>query len=781
MDTSEKIGLYGLGALLVGGLAYYYMKTKGTSPTNNLSTGLAILSYKNNRTGTSVAAPATLNDVQAGDVVTVNFRYSYAGKDAPGTILEVATVDTGGHFKNHQSKTISITGTPSEETYTDSIDLQVTYLTTTGWGLAFSMQFTKSFLQYLEIWNEGEHTVHATTMTHAIGPVTAATGTSNNKAPVSNIQLVPIAPNTLTHYYQPGDTFSFNLTFNHYDSSDGGTPYWGNNNTYFVAYIGTKDANGTFHPDTNQSPQTFTHIYGWPTVPTWVPDNEAGPFTVNIPANSTSDMFIGIKYMGGGNAAAAESGPFRWYSQAILVNAAPGQGGNAQLNLSVSPETTGIILPSQDPFSLKIGSTVTLQAIPNAGNTFKDWLLNGQKAPAQTKSTDVNAYYVQNGYSYLVVKMSTTNESVVAEFTGKTPPYISVMTHPYSLDNMELAGQIGLSSPDITTQGQHLKSGDQVIIQSLPNAGYSFVKFTVVGNDANGNSVSRDYTDETITITVYDGEYQIDCYLVGQVAIISVGVDPEEIPANNVNVSPAQSQYHRGDQVTFSVIAPSGYVLDHWMVNNVATPSASVVLLTGVTTPANTLTVTLTGDVTVVAVLDYTSSNVVTLTLACSPPAAGYSCFIELSPAGILHNIINYDFTKGTQVTLTAYPGNAAVWQFDHWWDGDNILTTAQKTQNPLVIPHLNKSASLQAVFTAVVGGGGGEGGGGGGGGMFPAPGTVGDGQYWMYITFLASYGGTSIWIGYNTYLDEYDPQDSDSEYNELASVLGPYASGATS
>ena len=132
MDTSEKIGLYGLGALLVGGLAYYYMKTKGTSPTNNLSTGLAILSYKNNRTGTSVAAPATLNDVQAGDVVTVNFRYSYAGKDAPGTILEVATVDTGGHFKNHQSKTISITGTPSEETYPDSIDLQVTYLTTTA-------------------------------------------------------------------------------------------------------------------------------------------------------------------------------------------------------------------------------------------------------------------------------------------------------------------------------------------------------------------------------------------------------------------------------------------------------------------------------------------------------------------------------------------------------------------------------------------------------------------------------------------------------------------------
>ena len=66
-------------------------------------------------------------------------------------------------------------------------------------------------------------------------------------------------------------------------------------------------------------------------------------------------------------------------------------------------------------------------------------------------------------------------------------------------------------------------------------------------------------------------------------------------------------------------------------------------------------------------------------------------------------------------------------------------------------------------------------------GGIFPAPGTKGDGQYWMYITFLPAYGGGGVWIGYNSYLDEYDPQDSSSDYYELASVQGPYASGATS
>ena len=88
---------------------------------------------------------------------------------------------------------------------------------------------------------------------------------------------------------------------------------------------------------------------------------------------------------------------------------------------------------------------------------------------------------------------------------------------------------------------------------------------------------------------------------------------------------------------------------------------------------------------------------------------------------------------------------------------------------------------TIQAEFNTVPGGGGGGGGGQLPGGIFPAPGTVGDGQYWMYIVFLASYGGSGVWIGYNTYLDEYDPQDSSSDYDELASVLGPYASGATS
>ena len=131
----------------------------------------------------------------------------------------------------------------------------------------------------------------------------------------------------------------------------------------------------------------------------------------------------------------------------------------------------------------------------------------------------------------------------------------------------------------------------------------------------------------------------------------------------------------------------------------------------------------------------------------------------------------------GHTLQITAYAWNSN-YQFAGWTDTYGILGPVNKMYAQVTITATSAGINLYANFVYVApppppppppGG------------IFPAPGTKGDGQYWMYITFLPAYGGGGVWIGYNSYLDEYDPQDSSSDYYELASVQGPYASGATS
>ena len=195
------------------------------------------------------------------------------------------------------------------------------------------------------------------------------------------------------------------------------------------------------------------------------------------------------------------------------------------------------------------------------------------------------------------------------------------------------------------------------------------------------------------------------------------------------------------------------------------------------------LNLTLNGDTVVEAIFNVVNAQA-TLKVQLDP-SNQEDVFVEITPSGVevAGETNTYAFPANTVVTCQAYTTNPNQFVFSQWEiDGIPFPPTATPQDNPIKFTLKSKyKVTIQAEFNTVPGGGGGGGGGQLPGGIFPAPGTVGDGQYWMYITFLASYGGTSIWIGYNTYLDEYDPQDSDSDYNELASVLGPYASGATS
>jgi hypothetical protein len=128
---------------------------------------------------------------------------------------------------------------------------------------------------------------------------------------------------------------------------------------------------------------------------------------------------------------------------------------------------------------------------------------------------------------------------------------------------------------------------------------------------------------------------------------------------------------------------------------------------------------------------------------------------------------------SGDTIQITAYPDS--LYEFSGWTDPASILNSLQ-IMYPQVDVQANSGITLQANFVAI---------GGGGGGVttptFPAPGVVGDGQYWYYIVFQATYGGGGVWISSSAYYDEYDPDTPGSDYYELAAVYGPYDSGATS
>ena len=171
-------------------------------------------------------------------------------------------------------------------------------------------------------------------------------------------------------------------------------------------------------------------------------------------------------------------------------------------------------------------------------------------------------------------------------------------------------------------------------------------------------------------------------------------------------------------------------------------------------------------------IANFTIFNMVTLNVTSSSSGGFVDC-IDLS-TGLDVPAVG-TVPAGDTIQITAYAQNSNLYQFAGWTDPLGILDALQKMY-PQVDVVASTEIYLIANFTPVSGGGGG-----GSGPTFPAPGTVGDGQYWMYIVFLPAYGGGGVWIGYDTYLDEYNPQDSGSDYYELSNVYGPYASGAIS
>lgn len=142
----------------------------------------------------------------------------------------------------------------------------------------------------------------------------------------------------------------------------------------------------------------------------------------------------------------------------------------------------------------------------------------------------------------------------------------------------------------------------------------------------------------------------------------------------------------------------------------------------------------------------------VTLTTYADPSNAG---FVEVIPSGNIYPI-------GTSVTLRAWVYNSNYYRFAGWYTAGGNL---RSTLNPITI-QMNADVTYIARFTAItpppVSGP-----------TFPAPGVVGDGQYWYWIVFVDDSAGWFDALAYYE-ISMYDP-------SAIKTYYGPYPSGATS
>ena len=333
------------------------------------------------------------------------------------------------------------------------------------------------------------------------------------------------------------------------------------------------------------------------------------------------------------------------------------------------------------------GSSVTVEAIPNAEYTFVNWTENGL-----TVSTTL-------GYTFVL----NAGRNLVANFAIKT----------YTLNITANNGTV-VKVPNLASYN----SGTQVQLTATPNAGYTFTSWSgdATGSanpltlDMNGNkNVTANFTLNTYTLNV-----------------TSVN--------GTVVKNPVLVNYNSGSTVTLTATPNAGYTFTSWSGDAIGMNNPLSVTMNGnknitanYTLDTFTLNViSVNGTVVKNPVLvNYTSGSNVTLT---ATPNAGYT-FISWSgdatgnsnPLSVTMNenkniTANYtldtftlnvisvngtvvknpvlvNYTSGSKVTLTATPN--AGYTFTSW-SGD-----ATGTNNPLSVT-MNGNKNITANYTAI-------------------------------------------------------------------------------
>jgi hypothetical protein len=297
--------------------------------------------------------------------------------------------------------------------------------------------------------------------------------------------------------------------------------------------------------------------------------------------------------------------------------------------LTILAATNGLINPSPGSYAYSYGTLVNVSAVPNTGYGLDHWLLDGSNA----------------GSANPIQVSMTTNHQLTAVFAPGS-------TVNYTLNITTTVG--GATSPGAGNYVYPL--GTVVTVTASPNTGYHFDHWSLDGNTYG--------TANTIQVTM-NSTHQLQAIFTPLNYTLTI------TPTTNgsTNPSPGSHVYSYGTAASVTAQPNTGYVLDHWLLDNTSAGAA------------NPISVTMTTNHQLTAVF--------------APFTGNYTLTVTATAGGATSPLPGvYTYFSGTVVTVTASPNTG--YAFDHWSLDGNSVGTASSTQVTM-----NTNHQLKAFFAS--------------------------------------------------------------------------------
>ncbi len=372
-------------------------------------------------------------------------------------------------------------------------------------------------------------------------------------------------------------------------------------------------------------------------------------------------------------------------------------------NLNIAVNGSGTTNPSQGTHSYPSGTIVTVTASPGIGYVFDHWLLDGNNTgTSDTTNVLMNANHQLQAFfrplNYTLTILVATNGSfnpLPGNYTyayGSVANVTAVPISGYGLDHWLLDGSnVGSANPiHVTMNANHQLTA---VFASSSTVNYTLAITTTVGGSTNPSAGDYFYplgTVATVTAASSTGytfdHWSLDGNNVGTANTIQVTMNASHqlqaffTPANytltithptNGSTNPPAGSHVYSYGATASVTAQSntGYVFDHWLLDNTSAGAA------------NPISVTMNANHQLTAVFAVFTGN--------------YSLTITATAGGATNPAVGvYTYFAGNVVTVTASPSSG--YTFDRW-ELDGIIIGANNATQVL----MNANHQLKAFFSS--------------------------------------------------------------------------------
>lgn len=212
------------------------------------------------------------------------------------------------------------------------------------------------------------------------------------------------------------------------------------------------------------------------------------------------------------------------------------EGTSVTMKMTANPSRAGKTVPSKGSYSVEIGESQTIEAIPAEGYLFSSWTVT-----AKANITDPES-------SITTVRLNG-NATITANFVKAE-----------LLSNSSLAVRVSpLNGGTVTPENPlvKLQDGDPVDISVVPNTGYTFDRWLI-----KGNSSCDDITSPSTTVIV-NGDTIVTANMV--IENMTAGFEINASPEEGGTVSPADKQtVNIGSIREITAIENTGYKFIFW-------------------------------------------------------------------------------------------------------------------------------------------------------------------------------------------------------------------------